>query len=92
MFICRASRSGNRRHGYVLLMTVILIALAGVTLLTVARGSLRSAMDASRAASDVQQRWLTLSAQRTILPRAAQWFDHTPAVEDAQGDQVHPVG
>lgn len=80
----------QRRRGYVLLMTVILIALASVTLMTVARGSLRAAMDASRAVRDVQQRWLALSAQRTILPKAAAWFEQESSSESEDAPQPPP--
>jgi hypothetical protein len=58
------------RRGYVLLMTLMLLAIAAAATASVCRISLERALQASRAEADLQRRWGTISCQKTLLPLA----------------------
>lgn len=58
------------RRGFALVMTIVLIAIAGLVLAAIARHSLAIAAEALAAEEELQQRWAALSCQRAILPRA----------------------
>jgi hypothetical protein len=63
------------RRGYVLVMTIALIALAGLVLIGIARQSLTVAFRAVSAEEELQRRWGALSCQRALLKRAAEIFE-----------------
>ena len=65
----------RRRRGFVLVMTLVLIAVAGMLLVGVARDSMMLALEALSAQRDLQQRWGAISCQETILRRAGQLFE-----------------
>ena len=57
------------RRGFVLLMTLALLAIAGLLLASLARKSLDAAVSVSKRTESVQHRWATYSIQRTLLRR-----------------------
>ncbi|MHB8974541.1 MAG: hypothetical protein ACYC3X_22660 [Pirellulaceae bacterium] len=67
------NRSGRRRHerpapqGFVLLMSLVLIALVGILLVGLARHSLLMAAETHEAKGDLQRRWGTLFLSRVLL-------------------------
>ena len=65
------SRPANRR-GYVLVMTLGLLALAAISLATLARYSLETTIASQEAAEELQRRWGVLSVRRVISERAAE--------------------
>ena len=60
----------NRRRGYILLTTLLLLALAATAMVGVSRRSLTLALEASRAEEDLQRRWGVLTSQSVLLPMA----------------------
>ena len=79
------TRQHQREHGYMLVMTLLLVALAGTALAAVARGSLREAVTATRALDDLQRRWAVRSCQTTLLVRAED------ILLDAEAQRIGPV-
>jgi len=73
------------RRGYILLMTLLLIAIAGIALASIERLSLTRAIEATRAEEDLRRRWLWTTTQTTLLAQASQ------IMEDAQADAGQPV-
>jgi hypothetical protein len=63
-------RRSRSRQGYVLLMTVVLIAVAGLLLAGIARQSLSLAVEAGESQGDLQRRWGEISCRQAILLRA----------------------
>lgn len=57
-------------RGYVLLATLMLLALASLALLAVCRASLARSADARDAERELQRRWGSLSVARALPPRA----------------------
>lgn len=64
----------RRRSGYVLLLTLLVLALAAVAMAGVCRHSLRLALQATRAQHDLQTRWGTTGIETTFLPAAGDWL------------------
>jgi len=60
----------SRRRGYVLLIVLMVLAIAGSVLAVVCRMSLERAMFAERAQADLQRRWGVLTCQAVLLPKA----------------------
>lgn len=68
----RKTRLRHRsRRGFVLLYILVLIAIAGLLLVGITRDSLATATAAIDAEQALQQRWGTLSCQRTLLAQPA---------------------
>lgn len=63
-----------RRPGFVLLLTVVLLALVAAGLAGVARRSHRASLDANRLEAELQRRWLARTAEN-LLPHVGEWFD-----------------
>ena len=55
------------RNGYVLIMCLFVLALAGIVLAMVARRSLSSVLQANAQAKELSDRWLTYSLSRAVL-------------------------
>ena len=68
-----ASESNNK--GFVLLMVLVLLAVAGVVLASLARQSCELASQASAARRDLQIQWGSLSSRELVLPSAAEILD-----------------
>lgn len=68
-------RRTSRRHGYVLLMALVMIVLAGFLLAGIARHSLLSAMAALDAQQALQRRWGAISCERAFLFPAKEVFE-----------------
>lgn len=64
------NQSTNHRRGYVLLLSLVLLALAAAALAGVARASLQRSLAAARAQEDLQRNWAMLSCRRAVLPQA----------------------
>lgn len=60
------------RHacGYVLLVTLLLMAVAGASLAVVSRRSLRSALSAKQTVVSLQRHWGAVTCQKALLPMA----------------------
>jgi hypothetical protein len=67
----RHSRRGfcSRRRGYVLLIVLLVLAIAGAVLAGVCRMSLERALFAERAQADLQRRWGVVTCQSVLLPK-----------------------
>ena len=73
-----------QRPGFVLLLTVVLLALVAAGLAGVARRSQRASLDANCLEARLQQRWLTRTAE-DLLPHVGEWLD---AVDAADVDSI----
>lgn len=62
----------NKRPGYVLVMALVLIGVAGLVLARLASGSLALVLEARSGEVELQRRWAVLSLQIQIL-RAPEW-------------------
>jgi len=67
---CIARSNAERRGGFVLLMTLVLILLAGLLLAGIARHSLALASQSNDAQTDLQRRWGSISLRKALLERA----------------------
>jgi hypothetical protein len=63
-------RRHTRHRGYVLVLTLLLLALAATALAGVCRLSLEKAVRATRAQEDLQRRWGVTSCRAALLPKA----------------------
>ena len=64
---CRAAR--RRRRGFVLLMALVLIALAGLLLVGLARHSLEVTAESQQARAELQRRWGVVFLSRAVLAK-----------------------
>ena len=62
-------RAPRGQPGFVLLMSLVLILLAGVALAHVAHRSIRGALESQSAAEELRRRWAVTSCRATFLPR-----------------------
>jgi hypothetical protein len=71
----------RNRHprGYVLLLTLLLLAIAAAALAGVCRLGLRQAVVAARAQDDLQRRWGVLTCRAALIPKAPEVFASLPA-------------
>ena len=72
----------RRRHsqrGYVLILTLVVLTIAGTLLAAACRASLQKAMLAARAERELQLRWGAISCRAILLPQAEKVFDEQPA-------------
>ena len=60
----------RRRDGYILLMTLVLIAITGLLMAGMARRSMQLALDAAEAQQQLQQRWGGITCQRYAFQHA----------------------
>jgi hypothetical protein len=60
-------RQRKDRNGYVLLMTIVLIAIAALILAGISRQSLLLALKALNAEEDLQRRWGAASCRQAVL-------------------------
>lgn len=72
----------RRQHGFVLLMTLILLALAAVALAQVARSSFQQAIFAQQRQQTLQRRWAFRSCENILLPKFEYAMTHP-------GDNAH---
>jgi hypothetical protein len=75
----------NRHHGYVLVTTLLLVAIAAVAMASLARASLHRATAALDAESELQRRWGSISISSAVLPKVEQLLSR---VEQAEGRPV----
>jgi len=83
----------NGRQGFVLPLTLMVIALTTVVMMGVARQSLRVAEQAIQAERDLQRRWGVISCQQTLLDRADWLLDEATWNSDhsSASPQVDPL-
>ncbi|WP_339911641.1 hypothetical protein [Symmachiella dynata] len=72
-------RRSRRRSGFVLVMVLVLIALAGISLAGLARRSLQLAQHAAEEQERLQRRWGTISCQQMFLDRAEELLEKQAA-------------
>lgn len=75
----------RRRTGFVLLMVLVLVVVAGTMLAGLARHSAAGAVVAQQAVEDLQRRWAVTTCRATLLPRAETIFGAAEG-RDAAGD------
>lgn len=72
-------------RGFALLMTLVLVLLAGISLASVARKSASMAVEARQAADEMKRRWVVESMQATLLGNASALFEKFE-MTDRDGD------
>ncbi len=75
-------------RGYVLLLVLLVLAVAGVALAATCRATLRRSAAATAAGADVQQRWGSVSAQYTVLSDAENVLERAEVAEGPGGPPV----
>lgn len=77
-----ARRMETSRRGFVLVMTLMLIAIAAVALASAGRSSMGLAVDAVRARSELQHRWCGISGRHAVLRLAPLILDAAASESD----------
>ncbi len=77
------NRPSRRSRGYVLLLTLLILALAASVMAEVCRSSLNRSLAAGRAEEELQRRWAVLSCQAALLPRVEQVLARAEAARGA---------
>lgn len=78
-------RRRRQRKGYVLVMTLLIIAMVAILTVGLARFSMNKAVDSIAAESDLQTRWGTTSCQRFALANARKILN--PQVWDDESEE-----
>jgi hypothetical protein len=73
-----AADYASLRAGYVLLLTLVVLLLAGLLTAGMARHSLRLVLESASAQDELQNRWGCWSLERTLLPGAAALLEARP--------------
>lgn len=81
----------SRRGGFVLVMALALILLAGFLLACIARQSLDAALETIRARQDLQRRWGAISCQHLLLDDADGYFQRLQEDNQAAAILETPV-
>ncbi len=87
----------NRQHGYVLLLTLVMVTLVAAGTMGLTRTSLAAATEAKRAELDLQRRWAVVSCKRVLLEHAPQMFEQKwesligPGESDAESSKYTPL-
>lgn len=81
------------QHGYALLMTLVLVMIAGAVLMGVARRSVAGALEAKDAVEELQRRWAVASCRATLLGAVEELLDDAEQGDakrsDDQSDDEH---
>jgi len=80
-------RDAARQSGFVLVLTLVLVLLAGVALAGMARRSMESALAAEQAARALKRRWAVETMRSTLLPRASGILDRAERGAAAQRER-----
>lgn len=88
--------SQTRQHGYVLLLTLVMVALVAAGTVGLTRSSLASATEAKRAEASLQRRWAALSCRHVLLEQAPtflenRWKGAIKPEEDTEVSDATPV-
>jgi len=83
--IVPAARPARGRRGFALVLTLVLVVIAGVLLTSVARRSLFGAARVEQEVTELQRRWAVRSLEATLLPQAETILEAAPAGEEAPG-------
>ncbi len=78
-------RHRRRKRGFVLLVALVLVFLAGVALTALARRSLAGALASRGAVEELQRRWAVTSLRAVLLERAEDLLDEAERGRDARG-------
>src|SRR4051812_5359020 len=71
-------RRPEQSRGYVLLLTLLMLAVAAAALAGACRTALRKAVLAARAQEDLQRRWGVVSCRAALLPKAERVLASSP--------------
>ena len=71
----------STQRGFVLLMTLVLLALAAVVLVDLSRRSVRRAVQATHAQAELRHRWAAASARAALLTRPEAVLEQAPPSE-----------
>ena len=80
----------HSQHGYVLVMALLLIAMAGSVLVIMARRNVFEASDVKHAEFELKQRWATYSLSRSLLPQAGELIK-TFEEDNKDSDKEQPL-
>jgi type II secretory pathway component PulK len=75
----------RQQHGFALLLTLVLVLLAGVALAGLARRSSVRALESRDALEQLQRRWTVRTCRTTLLPRAELILDRAERGISAEG-------
>ncbi len=80
--------SGRKNHGFVLLMVLVVLAIAGTILATSARRSGQRALDTIEQVRQVQLRWGSISCRDIAFTNASDIFEQAAEYQDIKSRQV----
>lgn len=76
------------RSGFALLLTLLLVVIAGIALAGIARRSMLGAVEARDATEELQRRWAIVTCQETLMPRLPAFLEPP---DDAGNPQRRPL-
>jgi hypothetical protein len=79
------SKQLRRRHGFALLMMLVLLTIAAMAAVSISRVAISHMRAASEAELDLQRRWGMLSCQTILLPKTKE------VIADSENHLKHPV-
>lgn len=80
------SKHRKPAKGFILLMTVVLLLVAGLTAASISSRSVAGALEVRRLENQLQERWARVSLQRALLGRAEMIFDRLDMKAPANAD------
>ncbi len=80
-------RARCRQSGFALLMTLVLVVLAGVALVGIAQRSMFRALQCQDAEAALKRRWATRSLRQTLLARVGTLLDRAERGRDIDGKE-----
>ena len=81
----RAKSNGSHRRGYLLVMTVFVLAIAGLFLVSISSLSVERSLEAIKARRDVRLKWASSSCKRLALGTAKQLIESNDGVQAYAG-------
>lgn len=75
----KRSSSRDKERGFALLLTLVIVLIAGVMLVSLAQQSTTEAVRAAEATEALQRRWAIISMRETLLPRASRVLNRVNA-------------
>jgi len=80
--------SGRKKRGFVLLMVLVVLAIAGTILATSARRSGQRALDTKELVRQIQLRWGAISCRDIVFSNVSDIFEHAAEYQDIKSRQV----